>query len=163
MNVRRPRQRPVLFYRLATLADLPAINRLLETSGLPSREVEPFVDTFMVAEDAEGGIVACGGIEVRGDTAVLRSVAVDDAIRGSGAGHGLSVRLIGLAYLRGVDDIYLFTGDAFGFWLKEGFSEITLDDWRQPARASWQYDYVQSHREWAQSFGLRTMWMSAER
>jgi amino-acid N-acetyltransferase len=147
-------------YRFAAREDLPQIERLLETAGLPVRAVEPFIDTFMVAE-REGAVVAVGGIEVHGDTAVLRSVAVEDALRGSGVGRELSVRLIGLGFLHGANDIYLFTADAWRFWEKQGFITISVDDWRRPARASWQYEYVQEHREWAESLGLRTMWMTA--
>ncbi len=147
-------------YRIATAADLPAMAALLEKAGLPAREIEPFVSTFMVAE-TEGRIVAVGGLEVRDDTAVLRSVAVDESMRGTGVGRGLAREVIGLAVSARVADIYLFTGDAHGFWRRMGFEEITLDDWRETARQSWQWQYVSEHREWAQAMGMHTMWMSA--
>ena len=162
MTTRLPIRTSGVSYRLATRTDLPEMIRLLEAADLPTRAIEPFIDTFMVAE-LDGALVAVGGIEVHADTAVLRSVAVDEALRGAGVGHGLSVRLIGLAYMHGVNDIYLFTGNASRFWEKQGFTMISLDDWRQPARASWQFVYVFEHREWAQEFGLRTMWMPAQR
>ena len=141
MTTRRPSARARCRLSVRNPDDLPEMTRLLESAGLPARSIEPFIDTFMVAE-LDGALVGVGGIEVYGDTAVLRSVAVDDALRGTGVGHGLSVRLTGLAYLHRVNDIYLFTGEAWRFWEKQGFTEISLDDWRQPARASWQYAYV---------------------
>ena len=145
-------------YRNATLDDRAAITALLEAAHLPSREVEPFIRGFVVAEQ-DGMVVACGGIEVHADTAVLRSVAVDESVQGSGIGRRLAFKLIAEAIGRGALDIYLFTADAWQFWQKVGFVEITLDDWRQPARRSWQYAYVSANQEFVRSFNLRTMWM----
>lgn len=149
-------------YRAATLDDIPAMTAVLEAAHLPARLLEPFIETFLVAESA-GAVVACGGIEVHGDTAVLRSVAVDEALRGAGVGRVLSEHLVELASACRASDIYLFTADAWPFWQKRGFTEITLDDWREPARASWQYVYVSAERQWAESIGLRTMWMPVPR
>lgn len=166
MNVARPMDESLtnalshVIYRVATAADLPAMAALLETAGLPAREIEPFVSTFMVAE-ADGRLVAVGGLEIRDDTAVLRSVAVDDSMRGTGVGRGLARELIDLAARASVADIYLFTGDAHGFWQRMGFAEITLEDWRETARQSWQWKYVSENLEWAQAMGMHTMWMSA--
>jgi N-acetylglutamate synthase-like GNAT family acetyltransferase len=84
-------------------------------------------------------------------------------MRGSGVGRSLSMRLIDFAAGAGVADIFLFTGDAHGFWQRIGFTDITLDGWREPARQSWQWRYIDQHREWAEEFGLHTMWMSASR
>ena len=60
-----------------------------------------------------------------------------------------------------VADLYLFTADAAPFWRKLGFADIELEDWREPARACWQWSTINERREWAQSIGLRTMWMPA--
>lgn len=160
MNEPPPSSPLDLSFRVATLADLPAMSALLESAGLPAREIEPFVGTFMVAETA-GGILGVGGLEIRDDTAVLRSVAVDDAMRGTGVGRTLARQLISLAVSARVADIYLFTGDAHGFWRRLGFEDITLDDWRETARQSWQWRYVSENQEWAQAIGMHTMWMPA--
>ena len=154
--------RPHITYRTANLEDIPGITACLERAGLPSRHIEPFVETFIVAE-VGGAMVGCGGIEVHDDTAVLRSVAVDESLRGSGVGNTLSDLLIDLAVSLQVVDIYLFTGSAWRFWQKQGFLKIELDDWREPARASWQFEYVFEHQKWAKSTGLSTMWMPAPR
>lgn len=156
------RRTPAITYRTANIADLPAMTAVLEAADLPARLIEPFIDTFLVAE-AGGRIVACGGIELHDDTAVLRSVAVDDRLRGSGVGRGLADLLIDLAASLQALDIYLFTADAWSFWQKQGFTTIGLEDWREPARDCWQFAYVYENQEWAQSMGLRTMWMPAPR
>lgn len=147
-------------FRNATLDDVAAITALLEAAHLPAREIEPFIGGFIVAEH-EGAVVACGGIEVHGDTAVLRSVAVDESMRRSGVGRELCTRLVAAAIGHGSTDLYLFTVDAWPFWQKLGFREIDLEDWRQPARRSWQWRYVRANPEFARSINLHTMWMPA--
>ncbi len=147
-------------YRHATHDDIAAITAVLEAAHLPARELEPFVESFIVAEK-DGAVVACGGVEIHDDTAVIRSVAVDESMRGSGVGRALSMKLLAYALGRGSNDLYLFTADAWQFWQKIGFRDISLDDWRQPARRSWQYEFVSKNEEFVRSINLRTMWMPA--
>jgi amino-acid N-acetyltransferase len=147
-------------YRVANPADLASIVALLEAANLPAREIEPFIDTVVVAE-MDGRLVACGCLEVHEDTAVVRGVAVAEEVRGLGVGRRLFLRMAALARAFWVSDLYLFTADAAPFWRKLGFKDIELEDWREPARACWQWGAVNEHREWAQSIGLRTMWMPA--
>jgi amino-acid N-acetyltransferase len=147
-------------YRVANSGDVAGIVALVEAAGLPAREIEAFIDTFVVAE-RHGRLIGCGGLEVHDDTAVVRSVAVAAEARGLGVGRRLFLRLSALARAFWVADLYLFTGDAAPFWQKLGFRDVRLDEWREPARLCWQYGYVSEHREWAERAGLRTMWMLA--
>lgn len=147
-------------YRNATAEDIAAIVAVLDGAGLPSREIESIIDGFIVVE-RDGAVVACGAIEVYEDTALVRSVAVSKEARGTGIGRELSQRLIAAALDRGCTDLYLFTGDAHTFWRRLGFTEITLTDWRLPARSSWQWQYINDNPEFAQRIGLHTMWMAA--
>ncbi|MHB1224841.1 MAG: GNAT family N-acetyltransferase, partial [Gemmatimonadaceae bacterium] len=77
---RNPTQSPPL--RPATTADLPAAERLLADSGLPTTDTaERFAARaadFVVADDPQspGELAAVGGIEVCAENALLRSVAV---------------------------------------------------------------------------------------
>jgi amino-acid N-acetyltransferase len=147
-------------YRTARTGDAAAIAALLEAAHLPAREIEPYIDTFVVAEK-DGRLVACGCLEVHEDTGVIRSVAVAEDLRGSGVGRRLFLRLAALARAFWVSDLYLFTGDAAAFWQKLGFRDVALQDWREPARACWQWVYVNENQQWAQRAGVRTMWMPA--
>ena len=79
--------------RPAQPADWPAIAALLESHGLPLAGAREHLATFLVAvHDAR--VVGVAGAEVHGDSALLRSVAVDDALRGRGIGRHLVERLL---------------------------------------------------------------------
>lgn len=147
-------------YRPATAADQKAIRRLLRAARLPRREVEAFLEDFMVAE-ADGVVIACGAAERHEDTAVLRSIAVAEPYRGGGIGRGLCEALIDRAGRGGVRDFYLFTRDAAPFWEKLGFRDVGLEDWREPARSSLQYAYVAGNLDFAEKMDLHTMWRAA--
>jgi N-acetylglutamate synthase-like GNAT family acetyltransferase/precorrin-6B methylase 2 len=93
--------------RAARPADLPAMHALLQEAELPA-DVEEHLGSFLVAEH-RGNPVACIGMEVRGATALFRSLAVSPAYQGLGLAHRLYVELEGRAQARGVAQAYLLT------------------------------------------------------
>jgi amino-acid N-acetyltransferase len=143
-------------YRIARLSDVDAIKALLEAAHLPRRKVKSYVDNTIVAEK-DGVLVATGTAEVHANTAVVRSVAVDEAQRGSGIGRRLAEELLDFGRRNGVEQFYLFTGDAHSFWQKLGFEDTTLDAWPEPARTCWQYAYVVEHWAALRRMGVYTM------
>jgi amino-acid N-acetyltransferase len=149
-----------LTYRTATTADVKRIFELLKAAHLPVQHADSSLDTTLVAEK-DGIIVATGAVEVHGESAVVRSVAVDAALRGGGVGRSLSEALLDLGRQNQVRDLYLFTREAYGFWQKLGFRDTTLEAWPEAARASWQYRFVSKHRELFVKIGVHTMWRSA--
>jgi len=104
-----------------------AVEELLEQSGLPTTGVEEWLRHFLVA-DSEGEVVAVAGLELYGASALLRSVAVSPAWRGSGLGRQLVDRLVFEAQQEGVNDIYLLTTTAEHYFPRLGFACITRDD-----------------------------------
>jgi amino-acid N-acetyltransferase len=81
------------------------------------------VQEFMVAE-MSGKIVGCGAVHVLWeDLAEVRSVAVDQSIRGQGIGHGLLEALIQKATEIGVKRIFCLTFET-EFFGRHGFKEI---------------------------------------
>ncbi len=125
--------------RLATPSDEAAIAGLLTAAHLPLDGVHEALSCFVVAEDA-GHIVGVAGVEacgVRGDYALLRSVAVDPAWRSKGLGRTLVSRAIALAEERGAKALYLLTTTAEGYFPSFGFSltsrEAVPDDVRATA------------------------------
>ncbi len=132
---------------------------MIAAADLPPLFIEEHLEGFIAAERT-GDLVACGGIEVYGDCAVIRSVVVGPSARGLGLGGELATRLLALGWERGARDVYLFTGDALPFWTRYGFAEVTFDDWKDAARASWQYQFLSQNREAVS--GIHTMWRSAQ-
>ena len=73
----------------------------------------------------EKGIVGCVSLEVYGDDAVLRALAVDPEFRGAGYGWMLADMAVGQARWRGVRRIYLLTESASDFFAaKFGFRVV---------------------------------------
>jgi amino-acid N-acetyltransferase len=81
--------------RSARPADLPSVLSLLARSNLPSAGVADALPHFVIA-DNQGELVGVAGLEVYGDSALLRSVAVDESWRGGGVGRTLIERALSL-------------------------------------------------------------------
>ena len=117
---------PIL--RPATPDDLAAIIALLEAVHLPPWDTEEHLHNFVVAEQG-GRIVGCGGLEAypAGSCALVRSMAVDESLRGSGLGREILEWVMEQARSLGLSNFYLFTMTARDFYLKFGFADVTLD------------------------------------
>ena len=70
----------MISFRLATSADDPSIRDLLDAARLPSSDVATAGQDFIVAVDGRD-LVACVGLEVRGENGLLRSFAVEERRR----------------------------------------------------------------------------------
>ena len=116
--------------RPATPADLPAIEHLLQTSGLPTIGVADIVradaGSFFVAETSDGlaRIVGVGGLEVCCNDALLRSVAVEAEWRSHGVGRELVHKIVTSAESRGIRALYLLTQTAEHYFPRFGFERV---------------------------------------
>jgi UDP-N-acetylmuramate: L-alanyl-gamma-D-glutamyl-meso-diaminopimelate ligase len=111
--------------RPAARADMPALRELLQRMELP---LEPARDDqfggFYVLRN-ERGVVGCVSLQVIGDDAILRALAVDMEWRGAGYGWMLADMAVGQARWRGVRRIYLLTQTASDFFAaKFGFRVV---------------------------------------
>jgi len=104
-------QRPTLGAAVALLqsAQLP-------TEDLSAAHIEHFF--FAGPADAPTGLV---GLEIFGEVALLRSLVVAPAHRGSGEGTTLLSHAEQYARNRGVRDVYLLTTTAERFFAKHGY------------------------------------------
>jgi N-acetylglutamate synthase-like GNAT family acetyltransferase len=111
--------------RDAAPADLPAVLALLAEAGLPAHGVaEAFAD-FVVAESGDHHrLVGAAGLELHGGHALLRSVVVANATRGTGVGAALVDAALERARRRGCSDVYLLTTTAEGWFPRLGFARI---------------------------------------
>lgn len=123
--------------RAARPGDIPAIERLLAATSLPTAGVADIVRArpadFVVADDAArpGELLAVGGLEVCGTDALLRSVAVRPEAQRHGLGRELVRRLVCVAEERGLRALYLLTMTAEHYFPRFGFSHVARD--RVPA------------------------------
>jgi len=123
--------------RHARPADLPAIERLLTDSDLPTAGVGEIVRThpeaFFVAETETGDrrermVVGVAGLEVCCDNALLRSVAVRPEWRRHAVGRDLVRRIVGEAEQRGLHALYLLTTTAEHYFPRFGFERVDRRD-----------------------------------
>jgi N-acetylglutamate synthase-like GNAT family acetyltransferase len=124
--------------RGAMADDTGAVEALLTASHLPLDGVREALDCFVVAH-AEGRLVGVAGIEecgVRGEHALLRSVAVDPAWRSRGLGRTLVSRAIALAESRGAKALYLLTTTAEHYFPTFGFTTTSRDAVPDDVRAT---------------------------
>lgn len=118
---------PDLDIGAATPADLPAVLELIDASGLPRAALDQHIATTLVARE-RARIVGTAALELYGNFALLRSVAVAAQLRGQGLGRRLTTAALELARRRGVRTVYLLTETAGGFFPKLGFQKIERGD-----------------------------------
>jgi amino-acid N-acetyltransferase len=121
--------------RPAVPGDFAAVVRLLEGADLPTAGLGPSLPDFLVAEEG-GHILGVVGLEVYGQSALLRSAVVVPESRGSGLGRTLVESLLDRAGARGVREIYLLTTTAERYFPRFGFAPIPRDAVAQAVRAS---------------------------
>jgi amino-acid N-acetyltransferase len=127
-----------LALRSARPDDINDMVRLLTAANLPPFPVGDHWDTFWLLE-REKGVIGMIGLEVYPPSALLRSVVVDESLRGKGLGDLLTKKSITEARERGVRHVYLFTMDRAPFFARHGFAICTMDDFDEAGRKSSQY------------------------
>jgi phosphoglycolate/pyridoxal phosphate phosphatase family enzyme len=113
--------------RPATGPDLPPIASLLHGGGLLSGAARERLGRTLVAE-SDRRPIATAAWEMIGGGALLRSVAVEDAMRRTGTGTLIVAAALRRILESGARDVYLLTENAAAFFAACGFAEIDRDD-----------------------------------
>jgi UDP-N-acetylmuramate: L-alanyl-gamma-D-glutamyl-meso-diaminopimelate ligase len=109
----------------ARRTDMPSVRELLNRVNLVTSDVSDLAHTSFFVIRSEGHIAASVGLEVYGEEAILRSLAVDPEKRGNGYGWMLADTAVEHARWRGVRRIYLLTETASDFFAaKQGFRVV---------------------------------------
>lgn len=108
-----------LVIRPAIAADLKMSVELLSEAGLPTADL----DANSLALIAERNETFCGaiGLEAYGEIALLRSLVVARGARGGGVGPALVTALETQCHVAGVNELWLLTIDADGFFFRLGY------------------------------------------
>ena len=112
--------------RSAALDELTELLELLSECGLPREGVAEHLDGFLVARE-DGALRGVAGLEIYGDVALLRSLAVRPAARGKGWGRKLVQTVLEVARKRNIRTLYLLTETAESFFPRFGFERIPRD------------------------------------
>jgi len=113
----------VLQLRNATRADWPHIAQFLTDAGLPLTGAADHLHSFILAF-AENTLVGTAALERYDDAALLRSVAVERAVRHHGIGQQLVQAALERARHEGITNVYLLTETAQGFFPRFDFRPI---------------------------------------
>lgn len=115
--------------RRARTSDVPSIKRLIDFYAgkilLEKNLVTLYesIQEFWVAE-RDGELVGCGALHVLwADLGEIRTVAVNPAIKGTGAGHLLVQQLITVARELALGRLFVLTFEV-DFFARHGFAEI---------------------------------------
>ncbi|MEO8030386.1 MAG: arsenic resistance N-acetyltransferase ArsN2 [Gemmatimonadota bacterium] len=112
-----------LRFRLADAADRPAVESLLSSESLPIVGVANALSRFWLV-DRDGKLLGMAGLEAYGTAALLRSVLVIPEWRGLGLAGQLVGRVLDDARAVGVQEVYLLTTTAEGYFRALGFVPV---------------------------------------
>jgi amino-acid N-acetyltransferase len=100
--------------------DFEEIRDLLKSANLPFEDVENGIGQFLLARNEEK-LIGCIGLQICGDDALLRSLAITEKERNRGLGKVLVQEILEYASRLNLQNIYLLTTTAENFFRKHGF------------------------------------------
>ena len=122
--------------------NLSAIQLMLDSCGLPSIDLtKDHLEHFYILE-CDDKALGCIGLEDYGKNALLRSLAVKEDVRGKGFGKLLVKKIEQYAKEQNIDDIYLLTTTAEGFFSKLGYSTISGEEVPSPVKKSEEFSSI---------------------
>lgn len=127
---------PAFHIRSAESTDLQQIVSFLRANGLPTVGVENCCSNFVIATDEKGIWYGIAGLELYDQSALLRSVAVNETFRGMGYGKALVDTAISNGRQNGVRNIYLLTDNASKYFENLGFAAVNRKDIDEAVKAS---------------------------
>ncbi|MEP6775194.1 MAG: arsenic resistance N-acetyltransferase ArsN2 [Chloroflexota bacterium] len=119
----------------ASQGDIGAILALLEQNSLPTEGLVDHVPNILAARE-NGVVVGCVALEIYGDSALLRSLAVQKNLQKHGIGLRLTHAALEQAREHGIKSIYLLTETAGEFFPRFGFQNATRADVPATVRSS---------------------------
>lgn len=114
---------------------------LLKSVGLPYNDLD-LNRHILIGYYDDDRLIGTGALELFGHYALLRSLAVNDTLRGRSLGSRITDELIAVAKKRQVTHIYLLTETARLFFKRKGFTDIDRKRVPEPVRGSSEFSGV---------------------
>lgn len=114
---------------------------LLSTEKLPVEDLPLTLENFLVARDSNE-VIGAIGLEIYGDSGLLRSLVVRKDYRNLGIAGNLLAELEVSAIAKGLKDIYLLTETASGYFNGKNFRIIIRADVPLALHQSSEFSYV---------------------
>ena len=113
--------------------DRDDVIRLLSEAKLPIEDLNTqTLQNFLVAREVNGAAVGAVGLELYGETGLLRSLVVDASYRGRGLGKQLTNEIEAYARGMGVKTLFLLTMTAADFFPRLGYQVTQRSNVSQP-------------------------------
>lgn len=113
--------------RPARAEDLAAVRQLVVAAGLPDAGIaDHFPGGYAVFHEGET-LIGTAGLEVHGESGLLRSVAIAPSHRGMGLGRKLAEDRLRTARARGLSRVYLLTTTTPEFFRHLGFERVARE------------------------------------
>ena len=103
---------------------LEKLQQFLKVNKLSAFDLKLEESFFISYNDEAGELVGSGGLEFYGNSALLRSVAVNEKFRGKSLGEKILNEIISKAKNSKIKDLYLLTETAHDYFLKKGFQDV---------------------------------------
>jgi amino-acid N-acetyltransferase len=128
--------------RPARSDDLNAVRALVAAAGLPDADVaDHFPRAYVVLEERET-VIGSAGLEVHGESGLLRSVAVVSSHRGTGLGRTLTEDRLQAAEAQRLRSVYLLTTTAPEYFARLGFERVARESVPAPLQRSSEFSTV---------------------
>jgi amino-acid N-acetyltransferase len=126
--------------------ELERLKQFLQLNKLPYQDIDTSFTgkdkIFLGYYDEVGELIGSGGLELYGDAALLRSVAVKENQRGKELGKKIIDDLVSHAQKANIANIFLLTETAKDFFLKRGFEVIGRNEVPDSIKASSEFSHV---------------------
>jgi amino-acid N-acetyltransferase len=118
----------MLTIRQAASSDLPSIQSLLKANSLPYQDLTPEHLKHFIVLSQTARVLGAVGMEPDGKQALLRSLAVEPSMHSRGLGGRLLELIESRAREEGIENLYLLTTSAAGFFNLFGYQKIERSD-----------------------------------
>ena len=127
--------------RNAGKTDYKQIKNLLQSVDLPLEGVYENLSNFLILfQDSK--LIGTVGLEIYGEKALLRSLAVTEGQQGNGYGQKLCYSIIDKAKELNTSELYLLTENAEGFFASQGFKTISREKVDKSVKSSVEFQSV---------------------
>lgn len=121
-----------------TPKQLEQLQGLLRENHLPWQDCEQQLPHFFGLYAGQK-LLAAGCLEPAGDTALLRSIVVDEPARSQGLGQMMVDFLLQRAGASGIEEVYLLTETATAYFAEAGFTQVTRESLPEAIRQTRQF------------------------
>ena len=118
-----------------------SIEALLASEHLPVADLPATLENFVVALQNKE-VIGVAGLEVHGDSGLLRSVTVKLEYRGQGVAAQLILQIEALALSKRLSSVYLLTETAAGYFERKGYQQIARTNVPAELQRASQFSHV---------------------